>query len=205
MDYKVAPQSVAGYSCLVERHFLGCSRSKLASLAQQKNQNFVALAAVGVLHNPSTQHWKAIQRTIHLPVAGYSCLVERHFLGCSKSKLASLAQQKNQNFVALAAVGKEAELLRNLILEILLWSKLIAPITILYDSVATLTKAYSQMYNRKSRNLGFRHSMIRELIMNGVVSLEFVRSQQNLVDHLTKELAKDLVLKSVEGMGLKSN
>ncbi|GJY30709.1 hypothetical protein Tco_0414204 [Tanacetum coccineum] len=85
-----------------------------------------------------------------------------------------------------AAAGKEAELLRNLILEIPLW-------------------AHSKMCNGKSRHLSVRHSMIRELIMNGVVSIEFIRSQQNLVDHLTKGLARDLVLKSAEGMGLKSN
>ncbi|GJZ63689.1 zinc finger, CCHC-type containing protein [Tanacetum coccineum] len=72
-------------------------------------------------------------------------------------------------------------------------------------SAATLEKAYSEMYNGKSRDLGVRHSMIRELIMNGVVSIKFVRSQQNLVDHLTKGLARDLVIKSVEGMELKSN
>ncbi|GKD29694.1 hypothetical protein Tco_1240472 [Tanacetum coccineum] len=70
--------------------------------------------------------------------------------------------------------------------------------------VATLAKAYSQMYNRKSRYLCVRHSLIRELITNGVISIEFVRSQQNLVDHLTKGLARDLVIKSAEGMGLKS-
>ena len=44
--------------------------------------------------------------------------------------------------------------------------------------------------------------MIRELIMNGVVSIVFVKSQQNLADHLTKGLARDLVLKSATGMGL---
>nr|GEU72148.1 hypothetical protein [Tanacetum cinerariifolium] len=43
---------------------------------------------------------------------------------------------------------------------------------------------------------GVRHNMIRELITNGVVSIEFVRSQQNFVDHLTKGLARDLVIKS---------
>ncbi|GJZ43721.1 zinc finger, CCHC-type containing protein [Tanacetum coccineum] len=71
--------------------------------------------------------------------------------------------------------------------------------------VATLAKAYSLMYNGKSRHLGVRHSMIHELIMNGVVSIEFVRSQQNLVDHLTKGLTRDLVFKSAERMDLQSN
>ncbi|GJT82773.1 zinc finger, CCHC-type containing protein [Tanacetum coccineum] len=81
----------------------------------------------------------------------------------------------------------------------------VAPISIRCDSAATLAKAYSQMYNGKSRHLGVRHNTIHELIMNEVVSIEFVRSQQNLADHLTKRLARDLVLKSAEGMGLKSN
>ena len=46
--------------------------------------------------------------------------------------------------------------------------------------------------------------MIRDLIMGGVLSVEFVRSQQNLADHLTEGLARDLVHNSVIGMGLKS-
>ncbi|GJX33050.1 hypothetical protein Tco_0242905 [Tanacetum coccineum] len=55
-------------------------------------------------------------------------------------------------FVTLAAAGKEAK------------------------CVATFEKAYSQMYNGNSKHLGVRHSMIRELIMNGVISIEFVRT-----------------------------
>ncbi|GJS81142.1 zinc finger, CCHC-type containing protein [Tanacetum coccineum] len=108
-------------------------------------------------------------------------------------------------FVALAAAGKEAEWLKNLLLEIPLWSKPIAPISICCDSAATLAKAYSQMYNGKSRHLSVRHNMIRKPITNGVISIKFVRSQPNLVDHLTKGLARDLVIKSAEGMGLKFN
>ncbi|GKD77924.1 zinc finger, CCHC-type containing protein [Tanacetum coccineum] len=103
-------------------------------------------------------------------------------------------------FVALAAADKEAEWLKNLLLKIPLWSKPIAPISIRYDSATTLAKAYSQMYNGKSRHLGIRHNMIRELITNGVISIEFVRSQPNLANHLTKGLARDLVIKSVEGI-----
>nr|GEU90771.1 zinc finger, CCHC-type [Tanacetum cinerariifolium] len=143
---------------------------------------------VSQLDNPGTQHWQAIQRVLkylkktmdyRLIYSGYPSVLE--------------------------AVGKEAEWLKNLLLEIPLWVKPIAPISIRCDSAATLAKAYSQMYNGKSRHLGVRHSMIRKLITNEVVSIEFVRSQQNLVDHLTKGLARDLVIKSAEGMGLKSN
>nr|GFB48066.1 zinc finger, CCHC-type [Tanacetum cinerariifolium] len=92
-------------------------------------------------------------------------------------------------FVALAAASKEAE---------------IAPISIRCDNAPTMARAYSQIYNEKSRHLVVRHSMVRELIRNGVISIEFVRTQHNLADHLTKGLARDLVYKSVIGMGLKS-
>ncbi|GKE06467.1 zinc finger, CCHC-type containing protein, partial [Tanacetum coccineum] len=123
----------------------------------------------------------------------------------SKKQTYITGSTMKSEFVALAAVGKKAEWLKNLLLEIPLWSKPIAHISICCDSAVTLAKAYSQMYNGKSRHLGVRHSMIRELITNRMVSIEFVRSQQNLADHLTKGLARDLVLKSGEGMGLKSN
>ncbi|VFQ73988.1 unnamed protein product [Cuscuta campestris] len=55
-----------------------------------------------------------------------------------------------------AIAGKEAEWLRNLIYDIPLWPKPISPISIRCDSEATLAKAYSQVYNGKSRHLGAR-------------------------------------------------
>ncbi|GJR28676.1 hypothetical protein Tco_1104908 [Tanacetum coccineum] len=106
----------------------------------------------------------------------------------SKKQTCITSSTMEYEFVASAAAGKEAEWLRNLIFKISLWSKPITPISIYCDSATTLAKAYSQMYNGKSRHLGVRHNMIRMLIMNGVVSIEFVRSQQNIVDHLTKGL-----------------
>nr|GEW02503.1 zinc finger, CCHC-type [Tanacetum cinerariifolium] len=77
--------------------------------------------------------------------------------------------------VVSKTAGKEAEWLRNLSIEIPLWSKTIAPISIRCDSATTLAKAYRQIYNGKSRHLGVRHSMIHKLITNEVISIEFVR------------------------------
>lgn len=106
-------------------------------------------------------------------------------------------------FVALSAAGKEAEWLRNLLYEIPLWPKPISHISIRCDSEAALANAYRQVYKGKSRHLGVRHSMIRELITHGVISVEFIRTQHNLADHLTKGLRRDLVYKSAMGVGLK--
>ncbi|GJY26295.1 hypothetical protein Tco_0401021 [Tanacetum coccineum] len=135
----------------------------------------------------------------NLSTSGWVFLLGRGALSwASKKQTCITGSIIESKFMALAAAGKEAEWLRNMLLKIPLWSKPIAPISILYDSVATFAKVYSQMYNGKSRHLGVRHSMIRELIMNGVVSIEFVRSQLNLAGHLTKGLARDLVLKSAD-------
>ena len=122
----------------------------------------------------------------------------------SKKQTCITNSTMESEFVALAAAGKEAEWLRNLIYEIPLWPKPISTISIRCDSAPTLAKVYSQVYNGKSRHLGVRHSMIRELIENGMISAEFVKTQLNLADHLTKGLARDLVHKAVVGMGLKS-
>nr|GEV15984.1 zinc finger, CCHC-type [Tanacetum cinerariifolium] len=158
--------------------------------------------------NPSTQHWQAIQMVLKYlkKTMDYRLVYSGYQLeGYTDARWISNTEDNSSTSGWVFLLGGEAEWLKNLILEIPLWVKPMASISIRCDSVATLAKAYSQMYNGKSRHLGFRHSMIRDLITNGVVSIEFVRSQQNLADHLTKGLARDYVTKSAEGMRLKSN
>ena len=106
-------------------------------------------------------------------------------------------------FVALASSSKEAEWLRNLLLEIPVWPKPMAPVSLRCDSQATLSRAYSQIYNGKSRHIGLRHSYVRQLIIDGVITINYVKSSENLVDPLTKGLARDLVWKTSKGMRLK--
>ncbi|GJT32538.1 zinc finger, CCHC-type containing protein [Tanacetum coccineum] len=139
-----------------------------------------------------------LSRQFHLLGLGYFCLVGgANFLGRSEATLHHQSIMELWEFGLLAAADKEAEWLRNMILEIPLWSKHIAPICILCDSAATLAKAYSQMYNGKSRHLGVRHSKIHELIMNGVVSIEFVRYSNGLkviMEYLVKISKKARIL-----------
>ncbi|GJU35294.1 zinc finger, CCHC-type containing protein [Tanacetum coccineum] len=148
--------------------------------------------------NPGTQHWQAILRVFLL---GGGVI-----FWATKKQTCITGSTMESEFVALAAAGKKAEWLKNLILEISLWSKPIASISIRCDSAATLTKAYSQMYNRKSRHLGVRNSMIRELITNGVISIEFVRIgikvqlSRDMLGHPTPYLRNLVVEFNVEKM-----
>ncbi|CAM8928284.1 unnamed protein product [Rhodiola kirilowii] len=121
----------------------------------------------------------------------------------SKKQTCISCSTMESEFIALAAASKEAEWLKNMIHEIPLCERPISPILIHCDSAAALAKVYSHVYNGKSRHLGVRHSAVRELITHGVISVDFVKSQQNLADHLTKGLVRELINKSVKGMGLK--
>nr|GEZ19060.1 zinc finger, CCHC-type [Tanacetum cinerariifolium] len=124
--------------------------------------------------NPGTQHWLAIQHVLkylnktidyRLIYTGYPSVLE----GYTNASWISNTEVNSSisGWVFLLGGGATSWASR----------KPTSPIPIRCDSDATLAKAYSQMYNGKSRHLGVRHNMIRELITNGIVSIEFVRVQ----------------------------
>ncbi|GJV34013.1 zinc finger, CCHC-type containing protein [Tanacetum coccineum] len=132
--------------------------------------------------NPGTQHWQAVQRVLkylkktmnyRLTYTGYPLVLE----GYTDASWFSNTKDNSSTsgWVFLGMVQFLGLSRSKLALLIPLWFKPIAPISIRCDSAATLVKAYSQMYNGKSKHLDVRHSMIRELITNGVISIEFVR------------------------------
>jgi hypothetical protein len=62
----------------------------------------------------------------------------------------------------------------------------------------------NNLYNGKGSHIRVRHNSIRELLKNGVISLEFIKYARNFVDPLTKDLMRKLVLESSRGMVLKT-
>ena len=48
-----------------------------------------------------------------------------------------------------------------------------------------------------------RHNTIKQLLSNGIMTIEYIRSKENIVDPLTKGLTREQVSKSSRGMGLK--
>ena len=106
-------------------------------------------------------------------------------------------------FVALASAGQEAEWLRDLLLEVPLAKDNVSKVLIHCDSQATLARAFSEVYNGKSRHIGLRHSLVRKMIKDGIISLTYIQTSYNLADPFTKPLARDLVKTTSKGMGLK--
>ena len=64
-------------------------------------------------------------------------------------------------------------------------------------------RAQSSMYNGKSRHIRHRNNTIRQLLSTRVISLDYLRSMDNIGKPLTKRLNGELVEKLLRGMRLK--
>ena len=106
-------------------------------------------------------------------------------------------------FIALDKAAEEAEWLRNFLEDIPLWPKPVTAICIHCDSMATQARAKSNIYNGKSRHIRCRRNTIKQLLSNGVISIQYVKSKENIADPLTKGLPKEQINYTSKGMGLK--
>lgn len=106
-------------------------------------------------------------------------------------------------FIALDKCGEEAEWLRNFLENIPRWSKPVPAICIYCNSQSAIGMTHSNMYNGKSRHIRRRHNTIRQVLSTGVITIDYVRSKDNIVDPLIKGLNRELVGKSSKGMRLK--
>ncbi|KAA0038000.1 Retrovirus-related Pol polyprotein from transposon TNT 1-94 [Cucumis melo var. makuwa] len=82
-------------------------------------------------------------------------------------------------------------------------SQIMMRLTLLCDSQAAICTAKNSVYNGKSRHTRLRHAVVKQLLKERTISLEFVRSEKNLADPLTKGLTRKVVLDSSVNMGLK--
>ena len=84
-----------------------------------------------------------------------------------------------------------------------LWEGNATPVCIHCDSQAMISVAHNSVYNGKRRHIHIRHSSVKQLLKNDVIASEYVRSEKNLADPLTKGLTSRVVLETSRGMGLK--
>jgi len=135
--------------------------------------------------------------------SGYVFTVGGGAVSWKSSKQTCIARSTMESeFIALDKAGEEAEWLRNFLEDISFWPKPLAPICIHCDSEAAIGRAGSVMYNGKSRHIRRRHNTVRQLLSSGIITIDYVRSKDNVADPLTKGLTREGVEKSSKGMGL---
>ncbi|KAL0359786.1 UNVERIFIED_CONTAM: Retrovirus-related Pol polyprotein from transposon TNT 1-94 [Sesamum angustifolium] len=105
-------------------------------------------------------------------------------------------------FIVLELAGQEVEWLRNLVGDIPLWGSSV-PVSLHCDSQTAIGIAKNYAYNGKRRHIRIRHGVEKELLKNGIISLDYVRSERNFADPLTKGLTRRIILETSRAMELK--
>ena len=91
--------------------------------------------------------------------------------------------------IALVSTSEEANQLRDLLYEIPLWEKPIPPILIHCDSTAAIGRVKNRYNNGKSRPIRRKHSVVRSYLSGGIITVDYIKSNDNLADPFTKALA----------------
>jgi hypothetical protein len=137
------------------------------------------------------------------PTSGYVFTLAGGTVSWKSSKQTCIARSTMEaELVALEKVRFEAEWLKSLLVDLPLYTNPVPPVCIHCDCQAAIARAKSKIYNGKSRHIRLRHNIVRQLIENGIISLDFVRSERNMANPLTKPLARKLVSETLRGIGL---
>ncbi|PHU20106.1 hypothetical protein BC332_11257 [Capsicum chinense] len=105
-------------------------------------------------------------------------------------------------FITLDKAGEEAEWLQNFLEDIPYWPKPVALVCIHCDSQAAIGRVGSMIYNGKSHHIRWRHNTVRELLFSGIITIDYVKSKDNMLDSLTKGLSREGVERTSKEMGL---
>nr|GEV31143.1 peroxidase 72 [Tanacetum cinerariifolium] len=153
--------------------------------------------------NPRVAHWKAMTRDSR-STSGYVFTLGGAAISWKSSKQTVIAKSPMKSeFIALDKCEEKAEWLRQFIEDIPRWPKLVTVVSIHCDSQSTIGRAHITMFNGKSRHIRRRHYSIRQLLSAKVISIDYVKSKDNIADPLMKGLSRALVSKSSKWMKLK--
>ncbi|KAL0305302.1 UNVERIFIED_CONTAM: Retrovirus-related Pol polyprotein from transposon TNT 1-94 [Sesamum calycinum] len=77
------------------------------------------------------------------------------------------------------------------------------PVSLHCDPQAAIGIVKNYAYNDKGRHIRIKLVVVKELLKNGIISLDYVRSERNLADPLTKGLTTRIILETSRALGLK--
>src|SRR5262249_6607115 len=136
--------------------------------------------------------------------SGYVFTLGGAAVSWKSSKQTCIARSTMESeFIALDKAAEEAEWLRNFLEDIPVWPKPVTAICIHCDNMAAQARAKNSVYNGKSRHIRRRHNTIKQLLSNGIISIDYVKSKENIADPLTKGLPREQIKYTSRGMGLK--
>ena len=70
------------------------------------------------------------------------------------------------------------------------------------DCQAAITIAKNKIFNGKNRYIQLRHDVIKQLLKDGIISIDYVKSEMNLANPLSKPLGRKMISETSREMGL---
>ena len=67
------------------------------------------------------------------------------------------------------------------------------------DCQTVISIAKNKAFNRKNRHIRLRHEVVKQLLKDGIISIDYVKSKVNLAEPLERKL----ILETSSGMKLK--
>ena len=121
-------------------------------------------------------------------MSGYVSILGGAIISWKSSKQTVIVRSTIEyEFIALDKCGEVAQWLHHFLEEIPRWPRHVPPICIHYDSQSAISRTQSSMYNGKSRHIRRRHNTIRQLILTGVISIDYVKSKDNVANQMVKQ------------------
>lgn len=118
--------------------------------------------------------------------------------GSRKQQCITLSTMEAE-YVALAEAAKESLWLKQLLYE--LGEKEVTPL-IFCDNQSTIRISKDAKHHARSKHIDIRHHFLRELIAREEIKLEYVKSERNTADILTKVLPKERFILHKQGLGV---
>ncbi|KAG8642449.1 hypothetical protein MANES_12G089338v8 [Manihot esculenta] len=119
----------------------------------------------------------------------------------NKQNIIAKSTMKSE-FITLELAGTEAEWLRNFLANILLGIKPTSSISMRCDCQAAIAITKNKTFNGKNRHIRLRHNVIKQLLKDETISIDYVKSEVNLADPMTKPLGRKLIDETSRGMRL---
>lgn len=121
--------------------------------------------------------------------SGYAFFLGGSAFSWTSAKQSVVAMSSTEaEYVALSTAAKEAVYLRRLLLEIG-WS-LDGPITICGDNISSHHIAKNPVHHKRTKHIDIKYHFVREKVECNEIILEYVPTDKNVADVLTKGLCK---------------
>ncbi len=115
----------------------------------------------------------------------------------SKSQRNTTLSSTEAEYVALSEICKEIYFIKMLIES--MGQTVQLPIKVFIDNVGAMFLANNSTTGQRTKHIDVRYHYSRELILSGIIILEFVHTLENESDIYTKNVGNELFLKHIKG------